>query len=50
MMDTVIHRHDLVHAMQKIRIILAMSLVIWIHFSLGYAIVQLAHFEENLIG
>ena len=36
MMDTITHRHDLVHAMQKLRIILAMSLVIWIHLSLRY--------------
>jgi hypothetical protein len=36
MMDTITHRHDLVHAMQKLRLILAISIVMWMHFSLRY--------------
>jgi hypothetical protein len=36
-MDTFAHRHDLVQAMKKLRIILGMSLAVWIHFSIRYA-------------
>jgi hypothetical protein len=35
-MDIFAHIRDLVHAMQKLRIILGMSLVVWIRFSLRY--------------
>jgi hypothetical protein len=36
-MDTFVHRQDLVEAMKKLRIVLAMLLVAWIYFSLRYA-------------
>jgi len=36
LMDIMAHRHDLVHAMQKLRILLAMCITIWMHFSLRY--------------
>jgi hypothetical protein len=36
-MDTFVHRHDLVQVMNKLRTILGMSLAVWIHFSLRYA-------------
>jgi hypothetical protein len=43
-MDTYVHRHDLVLAMKKMRVILAMSLSIWIHFSIRYVTLQSAHY------
>jgi len=33
-MDIITHRNDLVYAMQKLRIILAMCVLIWTYFSL----------------
>jgi hypothetical protein len=33
-MDSYVHRHELVQAMKKIRILMGMQLVTWIHFSL----------------
>jgi hypothetical protein len=46
-MDTFVHRHDLVQAMKKLRIVLGLSLVIWIHFSHRYDITILK-FRYNL--
>jgi hypothetical protein len=34
--DTYVHRHELVHVMRKIHVLLGMNLVAWIHFSLRY--------------
>jgi hypothetical protein len=36
LMDTFVHRHDLVQAMKKIRVLSAMLLVAWMQFSLRY--------------
>jgi uncharacterized protein (DUF2225 family) len=35
-MDTFVHRHDLMQAMKKIRVLSAMLLVGWMQFSLRY--------------
>jgi len=36
-MDSYVHRHQLVQVMKKIRILVGMQLITWIHFSLRYA-------------
>jgi hypothetical protein len=35
-MDTFVHRHHLVQAMKKLRVIMGMQGCVWIHFSLRY--------------
>lgn len=39
-MDSFVHRHELVQAMKKIRILMGMQLITWIHFSLRYSTVD----------
>jgi hypothetical protein len=35
-MDAFVHRYDLVQVLEKLPVILGISLVVWIHFSLRY--------------
>jgi hypothetical protein len=35
-MDTFVHRHHLVQAMKKLRVIMGMQGCVWMHFSLRY--------------
>jgi len=35
-MDTFVHRHDLVQVLKKLPVILGISFVVWIHFCLRY--------------
>jgi hypothetical protein len=37
LMDTFVHRYDLMQAMKKIRVFFAMSVAVWVHFNLRYA-------------
>jgi hypothetical protein len=37
-MDIFVHRHDLVLAMNKLRILMGILLVVWMHFSMRYVI------------
>jgi hypothetical protein len=41
LMDTYVHRHDLMQAMKKTRVAIVMFLSAWMHLSLRYATPQL---------
>lgn len=47
-MDSYVHRHELVQAMKKIRILMGMQLVTWIHFSLRYTTRDSVHYKHVL--
>ena len=46
LIDIYVYRYDLMQAMKKIRVIIAMFLCAWMHLSLRYATPELAHLKK----